>query len=339
MALHFVHPFEKARNKRVPLTPQEQELARTLYESIQRATDKISMRQLEALLRNMNPETLERLLQTITIANQKRIQETLIASIEIGGKDAIKQIKSIAPKLALPSFSPKPVPIANKRPMANMEFTQIPDWAKPKPPKVEFTMSFNKTNPNSLAFAQRRAGELVTFIDAVTRDSIRKAIIDAFNEGMDYRATAKRIKNVVGLHPRWAEAVTTFEKKEFARLVRSGLKEATARARATERATRYSDSLKSKRATMIARTEIQIAQNEGRQEGWNQASEQGYVDVESQKMWVIAQDERTCPICTELDGEIVPWNETFSSGHETPGRVHPNCRCTMVIIPPERRKR
>ena len=333
MAIHFA----KAREKRVPLTPQEQALARTLYESIQRATDKISMRQLESLIRNMNPETLERLLQSITIANQKKIQETLLTSIDLGGKQAIEQIQSIAPKLALPAFLPSKVKIDNKPAMANMEFTKLPMWAQPKPPKVEFTMSFNKTNPNSLAFAQRRAAELVTSIDAMTRDSIRRAIIDAFNEQLDYRATARRIKNVVGLHPRWAEAVTNFEKKEFARLVRSGIKEETARARSIERATRYADSLKSKRATMIARTEIQIAQNEGRQEGWNQAAKEGYVDVESQKMWVIAQDERTCPICTELDGEIVGWNETFSSGHETPGRVHPNCRCTMVIIPPERR--
>ena len=333
MAIHFA----KAREKRVPLTPQEQALARTLYESIQRATDKISMRQLESLIRNMNPETLERLLQSITIANQKKIQETLLTSIDLGGKQAIEQIQSIAPKLALPAFLPSKVKIDNKPAMANMEFTKLPMWAQPKPPKVEFTMSFNKTNPNSLAFAQRRSAELVTSIDAMTRDSIRRAIIDAFNEQLDYRATARRIKNVVGLHPRWAEAVTNFEKKEFARLVRSGIKEETARARSIERATRYADSLKSKRATMIARTEIQIAQNEGRQEGWNQAAKEGYVDVESQKMWVIAQDERTCPICLELDGEIVGWNEVFSSGHETPGRVHPNCRCTMVIIPPERR--
>lgn len=333
MAIHFA----KAREKRVPLTPQEQALARTLYESIQRATDKISMRQLESLIRNMNPETLERLLQSITIANQKKIQETLLTSIDLGGKQAIEQIQSIAPKLALPAFLPSKVKIDNKPAMANMEFTKLPMWAQPKPPKVEFTMSFNKTNPNSLAFAQRRAAELVTSIDAMTRDSIRRAIIDAFNEQLDYKATARRIKNVVGLHPRWAEAVTNFEKKEFARLVRSGIKEETARARSIERATRYADSLKSKRATMIARTEIQIAQNEGRQEGWNQAAKEGYVDVESQKMWVIAQDERTCPICLELDGEIVGWNEVFSSGHETPGRVHPNCRCTMVIIPPERR--
>ena len=333
MAIHFA----KAREKRVPLTPQEQELARTLYESIQRATDKISMKQLESLLRNMDPAVLERLLQTITIANQSKIRESLLNSIDIGGKDAIKKIREIAPKLSLPAFSPSKVKIQNKPAMANMQFTQLPMWAQPKPPKIEFTMSFNKTNPNSLAFAQRRAAELVTSIDEITRNSIRKTIIDAFNEGIDYRATARRIKNVVGLHPQWAEAVIKFEKKEFARLVRSGLKEETARARSIERSTRYSESLKSKRATMIARTEIQIAQNEGRQEGWNQAFEEGYVDVESRKMWIIAQDERTCPICTELDGEIVGWNEVFSSGHETPGRVHPNCRCTMVIIPPERR--
>jgi SPP1 gp7 family putative phage head morphogenesis protein len=333
MAIHFA----KAREKRVPLTPQEQELARTLYESIQRATDKISMRQLESLLRNMDPATLERLLNSITIASQSKIQESLMNSIELGGKDAIKEIKKIAPKLALPAFSPSKVEIGNKPAMANMEFTKLPAWAQSKPPKVEFNMSFNKANPNSLAFARNRAGELVTAIDAITRDSIRKAIIDAFNEGLDYRATARRIKSVVGLHPRWADAVTNFEKREYARLIKNGVKEATARAQAIERSTRYSDSLKSKRATMIARTEIQIAQNEGRQEGWNQAAEQGYVDAESQKMWIIAQDERTCDVCVELDGEIVPWDGTFSSGHETPGRVHPNCRCTMVIIPPERR--
>lgn len=333
MAIHFA----KAREKRVPLTPQEQELARTLYNSIQRATDKISMRQLESLLRNMNPETLERLLSSITIANQKKIQESLLNSIDLGGKEAIKEIQNIAPKLALPAFLPTKVKIENKPAMANMEFTKLPMWAQPKPPKVEFKMSFNKTNPNSLAFAQRRAGELITSIDTLTRNAIRQTIIDAFNEQLDYRATARRIKNVVGLHPQWAKAVTNFEKKEYARLIRSGMKEANALAKAMERASRYSDSLKSKRATMIARTEIQIAQNEGRQEGWNQAAKEGYVDVESQKMWIIAQDERTCDICVELDGEIVGWNETFSSGDETPGRVHPNCRCTMVILPPERR--
>ena len=333
----MIHFAKAERPRRVPLTAEEQLLARTLFDAIQRATDKISIKDLERLVRRIDPETLNRLLNTITIANQKKIEQALLSAIDIGGSEAVKQIQSIAPKLALPAFLPTKVQITNKKPMANMTFTQIPMWAQPKPPKIEFTMSFNKTNPNSLAFASQRAGELVTAIDEMTRNAIRQTIIEAFNDQLDYRATARRIKNVVGLHPQWAKAVTNFEKKEFARLVRSGLKEETARARAMERASRYSDSLKSKRATMIARTEIQIAQNEGRYEGWKQAAEQGYVDAEAQKMWVIAQDERTCPDCLELDGEIVGWNESFSNGDETPGRVHPHCRCTMVIIPPERR--
>lgn len=334
----MIHFAKAERPRRIPLSAEEQVLARVLFDAIQRATDKISIKDLEKLVRRIDPETLNRVLASISIANQKRIEEALISAIDIGGKEAIQQIQSIAPKLALPAFIPSKVQIANKKPMANMTFTQIPMWAKPGKPKIEFTMSFNKTNPNSLAFAQRRAGELVIAIDEMTRNAIRQTIIEAFNDQIDYRATARRIKNVVGLHPQWAKAVTNFEKKEFARLLRGGMKEETARARAMERAARYSDSLKSKRATMIARTEIQIAQNEGRYEGWKQAADEGYVDAESQKMWVIAQDERTCPDCLELDGEIVPWNSAFSNGDETPGRIHPHCRCTMIIIPPDRRR-
>jgi SPP1 gp7 family putative phage head morphogenesis protein len=86
---------------------------------------------------------------------------------------------------------------------------------------------------------------------------------------------------------------------------------------------------------MIARTEIQIAQNEGRMEGYRQADEAGYVDPESMKIWITAPDERTCDICAPLNGEIVPWNGLFSIGLQHP-TVHPNCRCTFTMLPPDR---
>ncbi len=86
---------------------------------------------------------------------------------------------------------------------------------------------------------------------------------------------------------------------------------------------------------MIARTEIQIAQNERRFEGWRQASDEGFVDTPSQKMWMTAPDERVCPICAELDGETIQWQDNFSNGSLSP-IAHPNCRCAMVIIPPDR---
>jgi SPP1 gp7 family putative phage head morphogenesis protein len=165
---------------------------------------------------------------------------------------------------------------------------------------------------------------------------VRRIIVDAFNEQLDVRATAKRIKNIVGLHPKWADAVIKFEKREMARLMKLGQKESTARRNSQTRASAYADQLQSKRAVMIARTEIQIAQNQGRYEGWKQADKAGFVDPSALKMWVTALDERTCEICAPLDGEIVPWNGLFSIGLEAP-IVHPNCRCTMVILPPERK--
>lgn len=329
--------FRKAdAPRRNPLTAEEQALARVLYDAIRKATDKIKVEELARIIERLDPDSLNRLLNAITVGgNRKTIEDALMASIDMGGNEAIQQIQSIAPKLALPAFIPKPVKITNKAPMANMDFTKVPAWASPNPPVAEFKMSFNKTNPNSLAFATRRAGELVQSIDELTRIAIRKIITDAFNEQIDVRATAKRIKNVVGLHPKWAEAVVKFEKREMARLMKLGQKEETARRNAQARASEYADQLKSKRATMIARTEIQIAQNEGRYEGWKQADEAGFVDPSAMKMWVTALDERTCEICAPLNGELVPWNGLFSIGLERPV-VHPNCRCQMVFVPPVR---
>ncbi|NDB03718.1 MAG: hypothetical protein EBY38_08680, partial [Flavobacteriaceae bacterium] len=161
-------------------------------------------------------------------------------------------------------------------------------------------------------------------------------ITEAFTQQIDYRTTAKRIKNIVGLHPRWAKAVIKFENEEIRRLTKMGISEERARATAADRAEKYADRLLRARASMIARSEINMAEQAGRAEGWQQAFDAGYIDPSSMKMWMTAQDERTCPVCAPLDGETVEWNGVFSIGYETPGFVHPHCRCTMVLIPPDR---
>ena len=328
--------FGGNKKRRIPLTIEEQALAKVLYDAIRRATDKISVQELAKIIQRLDADTLSRLLNNITIAEDSAsIQKTLLDSVNVGGPQAISQISKIAPALAFPGFTPKPVKILNAGEMANMDFSNIPAWARPIRPNVKLSMSFNKTNPNSLKFASNRAGQLITSIDELTRISVNRIITEAFTNQIDVLTTASRIKNIIGLHPQYADAVVKFEKTELARLVKAGFKEGEAKIRARARATQYSDKLKKARATTIARTEIQIAQNEGRYEGWKQASEAGYVDPESQKQWIIARDERTCPICLELDGEIVPWNGIFSNGMERPV-AHPNCRCTMIILPPDR---
>jgi SPP1 gp7 family putative phage head morphogenesis protein len=325
--------FSKAE-RRDPLTPEEAVLARNLYDAIRRANNKIKVEELARMIERLDPDKLNRLLNAITISgDRKRLEDSLLSAIDIGGNAGIKEIQSLASRLAFPNFKPSKVKIDNKTSLRGLEFTKIPAWASSTRPKMDVNISFDKTNPNSLFFAQKRAAELITAIDDLTRQGVRQIIIDSFNDKVDYRTTAKRIKNVVGLHPKWAQAVVKYENRQFARLVAEGFKETAARNRASTMATDYSERLKSARATMIARTEIQIAQNEGRLESWKQAAKDGFVDPDSQKMWVTAKDERTCDICGELDGEVVGWLDTFSNGLEKP-IAHPHCRCTIKLIPP-----
>jgi SPP1 gp7 family putative phage head morphogenesis protein len=333
MAIRFGSGSDGSRN---PLTPDEAAMARVLVNAIRDATDKIKVDELARILGRLDADTLDKLLRSITVrGDAAKIESQILNLIDLGGKDAIKGLQAIAPALALPAFLPTEVKIANPGAMANMDFTKIPNWARVNPEPIAFSLSFNRTNPNSLAYAARRAGELVVSIDDLTRQAIRKIIIDSFNEQIDVRRTAVRIKNIIGLHPKWADAVRKFEVRELDRLIKAGISEAKAIERAQKSASAYADRLKGARAKTIARTEIQIAQNEGRMEGYRQAEAAGYIDPATMKMWITAPDERTCDICAPLDGEVVPWLGTFSIGLEKP-IVHPNCRCTFVIIPPDR---
>ena len=329
------YKFSKVE-RRDPLTPEELALAKNLYAAIRRANNKIGVNELAKMIENLDPDKLNRLLNAITIAGDRgKIEQAILNSIDIGGTQAIKELQRIAPRLAYPNFRPTQVKVDNKTDLRGLQYTKVPAWAGSSRPKIQMNMSFDKTNPNSLFFAQKRAAELITAIDDMTRQSVREIIIDSFNDKVDYRTTAKRIKNTVGLHPKWAKAVVKYEKNQFSRLVSEGMKESAARSRASAMAETYSERLKSARSTMIARTEIQIAQNEGRFESWKQAAKQGFVYTDSMKMWMTAEDERTCDICAELDGETVGWLETFSNGLEKP-IAHPNCRCSIKLIPPEK---
>ena len=69
-----------------------------------------------------------------------------------------------------------------------------------------------------------------------------------------------------------------------------------------------------RRATLIARTETLRAHNEGRKVFYRQV---GITKVR----WLIADDDRTCPVCRPLDGKVFGIDEVDGP----PG--HPGCRC------------
>ena len=75
------------------------------------------------------------------------------------------------------------------------------------------------------------------------------------------------------------------------------------------------------RMEMIARTEVLRAHNQGRIKFHQQV---GVRKLE----WMTMEDERTCPVCGGLEGEV------FDTDRFPNQPAHPNCRCTSMVAWP-----
>ena len=96
------------------------------------------------------------------------------------------------------------------------------------------------------------------------------------------------------------------------------------------------------RADRIARTEVSRAQGYGDIQAWTQSG------VVEGKECIVAGDERTCPFCSALDGEVWALNENiFNKGDsmtvngqtqhynydDVPSPpLHVSCRCTLLPV-------
>ena len=95
------------------------------------------------------------------------------------------------------------------------------------------------------------------------------------------------------------------------------------------------------RAEMIAVTEVTDTLAGSAEESWREVNRQYGTAVVEGKVWHTAADERVCPICAPLDGQVVGLNEDFvhpgGSGLAAryEGRrfkrppAHPRGRCTV----------
>lgn len=76
-------------------------------------------------------------------------------------------------------------------------------------------------------------------------------------------------------------------------------------------------------AEQVARTETTRAMNAGIFSAYAQAGVQKIT-------WYAADDERTCPECSDADGETVLFGQVFDSVDVDGPPAHPSCRCTVV---------
>lgn len=273
----------------------------------------------EALARaitSLDPQELERALRTISVAG---LEDIFV--------EAIERIIAVEGEATARSISP--VVERTERWGGPTTITGTPD--------IEYR--FDRTDPLMQRMARTQAARLVTSIDESMRLAVRQVITRAFTNQISVDYTARRLRNVIGLHPRWALAVDKYFDRQYQRLLKEGLTGPKAMERAQMVTDTYRRRLIRARATMVARTEIQIAQNMGRQVAWTQSVTGGWVQGDSMKEWVStgrsASGIVTCDECRSMDGMKVKWNQAFPNGVMMPP-AHPHCRCTAVLLPPDR---
>ncbi len=206
-------------------------------------------------------------------------------------------------------------------------------------PQLNLSGAFDVTDPRAIAWAQRRAGQLIVEITDQQRGLVRNLITEALRDGITVDATAARVRQVVGLTDRYAQAVTNSRARTFESLLKAGLNPAQAAARADQLADAYRQRLLQSRATTIARTEILAASNQGRYLAWQQGVEEGLIHPDSVKEWrtapAMSRYGPPCVHCLPYNGIRTRWDQPFSNGAMMPP-LHPNCRCTAVILPPDK---
>lgn len=148
-------------------------------------------------------------------------------------------------------------------------------------------ITFNRVEPQSVAWAQQYAGELINVtLNPASIEGIRAAILEALQQGWDARKTARVLRQSVGLTARQAIAVTRFA----TRLTEQGVAEE----RIFARLERYAQAQRRVRALLIARTELITAGAVGQQRLWDMAVQDGLLLKDRmRKRWLATADELT----------------------------------------------
>jgi hypothetical protein len=200
--------------------------------------------------------------------------------------------------------------------------------------RAEVGVSFDLVPARAVTAAEAQAGEIAGAITDTARTAVRTIIARGLAEGRSIDAVAAEVRSVIGLHPRWANAVAN------RRRALEGQKNPPAPARIDVLVTQYRDRLLTHQARTIARTETMRALNLGTHEGHRLAVATGAYPEGVVREWVTApldgpSGKRVCPVCRPLSGTQVgleePW-QTANGPVLTPP-AHAACRCRVVLKP------
>lgn len=204
-------------------------------------------------------------------------------------------------------------------------FVQGSTFAADRLPVASVGLSFNLVNQRAVDWAARQSATMVTLVGDETRRAIRSVITRAVRDGLSPAQVAWEVRALIGLTERDALAVGNLQ---------TALLEEGRKPDQIERMVkRYANRLLRFRAETIARTEVLSAANRGQEALWSQAVADGLlVETDWERIWLTAQDERTCKVCRPLDRKRAPMlGGSFPGGIAGPP-AHPRCRCAAGLV-------
>ena len=185
-------------------------------------------------------------------------------------------------------------------------------------------ITFDTTAANVPTFRTEEVGRLVRQISSETQRAIREIVDQGFGADVGSNFIATSIRDLVGLTRSQMQAVINAR----TRLIAQGLSGADLD-RAVLRT--YEQKVRERAAT-IARTETIRAANAGQVALVKQLERDGLIPMAAME-WIVTPDDRLCPICEPMDGQVRPVGASFVSPFDGSRAafppIHVNCRCAL----------
>lgn len=199
------------------------------------------------------------------------------------------------------------------------------DAAAAVPPAPALSGVLTGVNADAVEWARRWTADRVVQVDAVQRAAIRELTAEAMAGRRDVWATARLIRDIVGLDP---ARLRTLERRRQAWLDAGVTGDALDR-----RTEKLAAALRHDRAKVISRTEVMTAAAQGQRLLWERSVTAGLLDpAVTRRQWMATLDDRVDPNCEELDGTTAPLLGGAFPGDVLGPPLHPRCRCTVRLI-------
>lgn len=186
--------------------------------------------------------------------------------------------------------------------------------------KAVTSLQFNSGSDRLRKLVADQIKALKTDLDASTLRSLQIVLNRGQREGATPDQLVSDLADSIGLDSRYSTALQNY---------RQGLvAQKFAPRRINKQVSDYAKRLRKARASTITRTETQRVMSLAQDEAWRQAQQS--LGVGGYKVWIVSDDERLCPTCAPLAGEMAMIDGSFPTGIVNPP-AHPNCRCATGL--------